>query len=153
MSLGLITLLAVSTMLGATPFVAENSDLMSIRGPGDFELVNGTLIRKHFEDGEWIGLYGRNNDSLDIELNVEAGTYYVETWSVASNPMSPQRVHSGFEVVIDGDGGNNPPSYGTADLFALLAAWGPCAGDCPWDLTGDGNVGTADLLILLSLWN
>jgi hypothetical protein len=40
---------------------------------------------------------------------------------------------------------------GTADLLALLAAWGPGAFGPP-DYDGDGNVGTADLLILLSSW-
>jgi hypothetical protein len=29
---------------------------------------------------------------------------------------------------------------------------GPCAGDCPEDLNGDGVVNTADLLMLLANW-
>jgi hypothetical protein len=43
----------------------------------------------------------------------------------------------------------------TADLLALLAAWGPCPdppADCPADLDGDGAVGTSDLLVLLANW-
>ena len=39
----------------------------------------------------------------------------------------------------------------TADLLALLAAWGPCRG-CPEDIDGDGSVGTSDLPLLLSNW-
>jgi hypothetical protein len=47
---------------------------------------------------------------------------------------------------IDGDG-----DVDTADLLALLGAWGPCEG-CPEDLDGDGVVNTADLLTLLGNW-
>jgi len=51
---------------------------------------------------------------------------------------------------VDGDG-----DVDTADLLALLAAWGDCPEppeDCPADLDGDGDVDTADLLILLGNW-
>jgi len=47
---------------------------------------------------------------------------------------------------IDGDG-----DVDTADLLALLAAWGPCEG-CPEDIDGNGVVNTADLLTLLANW-
>lgn len=47
---------------------------------------------------------------------------------------------------VDGDG-----DVDTADLLALLGAWGPCPG-CPEDVNGDGAVNTADLLILLAHW-
>jgi hypothetical protein len=47
---------------------------------------------------------------------------------------------------IDGDG-----DVDTADLLALLAAWGPCE-NCPEDLDGNGVVDTADLLTLLANW-
>jgi uncharacterized membrane protein len=47
---------------------------------------------------------------------------------------------------IDEDG-----DVDTADLLALLAAWGPCEG-CPEDIDGNGVVNTADLLILLANW-
>ena len=47
---------------------------------------------------------------------------------------------------IDGDG-----DVDTADLLALLAAWGPCP-DCPEDINGDGVVNTTDLLTLLANW-
>jgi hypothetical protein len=42
-------------------------------------------------------------------------------------------------------------SIGTADLLDLLAAWGTNPGH-PADFDGDGNVGTADLLELLANW-
>jgi hypothetical protein len=51
---------------------------------------------------------------------------------------------------IDGDG-----TIGTADLIALLAAWGTTSLDsCSFgaDTDGDGVVGTADLLALLTEW-
>jgi polyhydroxybutyrate depolymerase len=47
---------------------------------------------------------------------------------------------------IDGNG-----TVDTADLLALLAAWGPC-GKCPEDVDGTGTVDTADLLELLAAW-
>jgi hypothetical protein len=37
------------------------------------------------------------------------------------------------------------------DLFAVLAAWGPCA-SCPEDLDGNGSVGLDELLLILSNW-
>jgi glucose/arabinose dehydrogenase len=40
----------------------------------------------------------------------------------------------------------------TADLLALLSAWGPCDA-CPEDLDGNGSVGTSDLLMLLANWS
>lgn len=42
---------------------------------------------------------------------------------------------------------------GFADLVALLSAWGACADDCPADLDGDGHVAFADILLLLSDWS
>jgi hypothetical protein len=47
---------------------------------------------------------------------------------------------------IDCDG-----EVGTADLTALLAAWGDCC-ECPEDLNCDGTVDAADITILLSNW-
>lgn len=41
---------------------------------------------------------------------------------------------------------------GTTDLLALLSAWGPCGDPCPQDLDGSGDVGTADLLAMLAAW-
>jgi hypothetical protein len=42
-------------------------------------------------------------------------------------------------------------NVGTSDLLELLSAWGPNPGH-PADLDGNGTVGTADLLELLSSW-
>ena len=41
---------------------------------------------------------------------------------------------------------------GTADLLALLAAWGPQASPNAADLDGDGVVALPDLLLLLAAW-
>jgi len=51
---------------------------------------------------------------------------------------------------LTGDGAVN-----TADLGALLAAWGPCpaGAPCPADLTGDGAVSSDDLGALLAAWD
>ena len=37
------------------------------------------------------------------------------------------------------------------DLFAVLAAWGPCK-DCPEDVDDSGTVDFRDLLFILLLW-
>jgi hypothetical protein len=68
-------------------------------------------------------------------------------------------------VVLQSNGGNDGPipgdldgncSVGTADLLALLAAWGPCPEPCPpfcpADLDENCSVGTSDLLTLLANW-
>ena len=38
------------------------------------------------------------------------------------------------------------------DLLDVLTSWGPCR-DCPADLTGDGDVGFPDLLVVLTNWS
>ncbi len=40
----------------------------------------------------------------------------------------------------------------SADLAALLAAWGACDGACPADLNGDSVVDSADLAEMLAAW-
>ncbi len=47
---------------------------------------------------------------------------------------------------VNGDG-----VVDTADLLAVLAAWGPCTG-CPEDVDTDGEVGFTDLILLLTNW-
>jgi hypothetical protein len=42
-------------------------------------------------------------------------------------------------------------TVGFADLLAVLSAWGPCSA-CPEDVGGDGAVGFGDLLIVLASW-
>lgn len=43
-------------------------------------------------------------------------------------------------------------NVGGADLALLLAAWGSCSG-CREDIDGDGTVGAGDLALLLASWN
>ena len=52
-----------------------------------------------------------------------------------------------LEYDLDGD-----RSIGFGDLVVLLAAWGPCSGDCAADLDGNGDVGFSDLLIVIANW-
>ena len=47
---------------------------------------------------------------------------------------------------------NADGQIGFADLIVLLSAWGPCGGDCPADLDGSGSVDFNDLLQLLVGW-
>lgn len=49
-----------------------------------------------------------------------------------------------------GDGNRN-----VQDLLAVIAAWGPCTGQCPADLApslGDGAVNVQDLLAVIAAW-
>jgi hypothetical protein len=46
---------------------------------------------------------------------------------------------------LDGNGVVN-----SADLTAILGAWGPCPGPCPADINGDGVVDPVDLTAVLS---
>lgn len=55
-----------------------------------------------------------------------------------------------FEIPVDADL-DGDGEVGPADLAILLASWGPCEG-CPADLDGDGEVGPADLAMLLANW-
>ncbi len=48
---------------------------------------------------------------------------------------------------VDSDG-----SVGFSDILAILAAWGPCQGECPEDLDGSGFVDFGDLLVVLGAW-
>ncbi|TVQ51225.1 MAG: hypothetical protein EA377_13010 [Phycisphaerales bacterium] len=53
------------------------------------------------------------------------------------------------------DGDPNPIGpFSAVDLLNLLAQWGPCVDcrQCPADLSGNCNVGIADLLLLLANW-
>ena len=38
------------------------------------------------------------------------------------------------------------------DLVALIAAWGPCAGQCEADMNGDDAVNVTDLVMLITNW-
>ncbi len=83
-------------------------------------------------------------------------------WTIPGGPHSPQLSADFSPLVIeylldhpkpalcpadlDGD-----DAVGSADLAALLSAWGPCAG-CAADLDGDGAVGASDLAALLGAW-
>ncbi len=62
------------------------------------------------------------------------------------HPVLTVMYSMGSPADLNGDGFVNG-----ADLAALLAAWGPCAG-CPADLNGDGDVNGSDLAALLAAW-
>ncbi|MHC5115299.1 MAG: hypothetical protein ACYTGP_12825 [Planctomycetota bacterium] len=39
-----------------------------------------------------------------------------------------------------------------ADILVIISAWGPCPPDCPEDLSGNGQVDFADILVVISAW-
>jgi V8-like Glu-specific endopeptidase len=132
-------------------FIVEISDndgadwtALETIGP-DGEEADGGWVEKSFLIADIPGVM--NSDAFRIRF-------------IASDLAEPSIVEAGVDGVslvvlecdsqtpgdVDGDG-----DVDSADLLALLAAWGYC-GACPEDIDGDGLVGTADLLILLAHW-
>ncbi len=102
---------------------------------------------------------GINKQILEAFGTLEPGVYTVDVQagSFIDNEVPPSRSAQAsfdftFEVAVacpwdlSGDG-----IVGSADLLALLIAWGPNKGH-PADFNGDGTVGSADLLTLLVNW-
>ena len=79
----------------------------------------------------------------------EDGFFDRDELDAGTNPADPDSTPPLGD--IDGDG-----TVGVLDFLALLAAWGPCPGQCPpscpADLDGDCNVGITDFLLLLANW-
>ena len=48
---------------------------------------------------------------------------------------------------------NGDGQVGFADLLLVLARWGEVCGDCPEDLSGNGVVDFDDVLALLTNWS
>jgi len=115
-------------------------------------------------------LYVSSTDSELIRIDAAGpGSAIIDSVALSSGPCDlafneakkkavvTQPVPDGIDVVsyrrlgdVDGDG-----DVDTADLLALLGAWGDCPEppeECPADFDGNGQVNTADLLILLGNW-
>jgi len=106
------------------------------------------------EDGgdTWQLEQSTGNEMLDLDW-VRVDDQYVDVY-VAGYISQIWRARLEYpdcgvgDVDCDGD-------VDTADLLALLAAWGDCPQppeDCPADFDDDGDVDTADLLELLAHW-
>jgi hypothetical protein len=86
-----------------------------------------------------------NENEIPDECDIADGTSY--DWNENGIPDECEDLCIGD---VDGNGVTN-----TADLLALLAAWGDCPDppeECPADLNGNDEVDTGDLLILLGNW-
>ena len=77
-----------------------------------------------------------------------------------NNDTDPDDLYSlAFTIWGDESGGGTPCPWdlngdgtvGSVDLLTLLVAWGPNKGH-PADFNGDGTVGSVDLLTLLVNW-
>jgi hypothetical protein len=122
-----------------------NNGVMQGVDLGEFDLAPGqTALISHeftFTDLSW----ERPEDiriALIVQEPLAAGPAEVHqsemmTWPFPKLYLCP--------ADLDGD-----ENVGTADLLALLAAWGNTGG--PEDINGDGIVNTADLLELLAAW-
>lgn len=90
--------------------------------------------------------------TLVEEQGAEFPSFYTKENSlVALGLASAARLELEVELLcpadVDGDG-----AAGFGDILAVLAAWGPCEGDCLADVDGDGMVGFSDVLTILSTW-
>lgn len=79
----------------------------------------------------------------------ELGVVYVPNAGMAiqDSVVVPNCPVCWFSQDLTGDGIVN-----AADLAALIAAWGACAGACPADFNADGVVGPEDLAELIAAW-
>jgi uncharacterized Ntn-hydrolase superfamily protein len=120
----------------------------------------GSLTVEHAADSDGLSTIGAAQDTGGgvFEVTITAGNgpgtdRFVVTADDNIRPvvLAPQPTFVYARLGdIDGDG-----AVSTADLLALLSAWGPCPPlpeSCLADLNGDGVVSTGDLLILLSAW-
>lgn len=137
-------------------------------------VVNGEVVARQ---GDPIDLSGNGEFDDNVYLgrsNPDAATFNGQAF------LSDDGVVYFFAQIVDGDGNeyNTDPPFsspiaffridvspstpcvgdltgngevGVADMLQLLAAWGACA-ECDEDLNGSGTVDVADLLILLSNW-
>ena len=111
--------------------------------------------RKLFHERLGTPLDGSPDTLADDPCNAAPG--FLENWSIGDT-IGLDNDGDGLYDGADPDCVGDCPSditgdgiVGTPDLLQLLANWGPCPG-CPEDLTGDGVVGTPDLLQLLADW-
>jgi hypothetical protein len=99
--------------------------------------------------------YGTIDSNVDDPCNSDPD--FLENWSIGDT----QGLDNDGDLLYDGDDPDCAAScvgdvngdlvVDTADLVALLAAWGPCPG-CDEDINGDDVVDTADLVALLAAW-
>ncbi|MCP3906005.1 MAG: hypothetical protein GY715_20470, partial [Planctomycetes bacterium] len=47
---------------------------------------------------------------------------------------------------------NGDGDVGFADMLRIITAWGPCGAPCPEDLNGNGSVDFADILVVIGAW-
>jgi len=108
-----------------------------------------------FESGNVVSESEVDNVEHLFIRNLSAGDYVLKIQR--SDSASGSRVFSvgwlfpqqeGVPGDLDGNG-----LVDVNDLLVIIAAWGPCTGDCPADLSGDGVVEVNDILVLLSFWS
>ena len=102
-----------------------------------------------------------HSDPTDPAWCITAGHIHVGkfiAWGTAQQAaeITIRTVADYLDSVLYGPGDvNHDGSVDTADLLALLAAWGDCPAPpepCPADFNDDQTVNTSDLLILLANW-
>jgi hypothetical protein len=106
------------------------------------------------------GVHGAREESGDILLHAGPHAIRIEYFNNTGGSTLIARIAGpGLpKQVIEPDAWSHPTcadldgsgAVDTADLVAVLAAWGPCT--CPEDLDGSGSVDTGDLIIVLAAW-
>ena len=107
-------------------------------------------------NGDGSGGKGCQSYYSQVDLNVTAGTlYWVAIGGYSSGGSGPGTITITGVGIDDGSGGDCPGDTNDdgvidgADLGALLAAWGGCAG-CASDINEDGQVNGADMGLMLA---
>jgi hypothetical protein len=139
----------------------SRSHLHGKSGPGQLHLTNARIFEFDVDSGNMVRAYILGVDSgiqhptgfafvpgdgFDCNLNLVPDSCDIESgFSLDENGNGIPDECESCTGDVDGNG-----TVDTADLVALLAAWGAPGG--PADLDGNGVVDTADLVILLASW-
>jgi hypothetical protein len=132
--------------------VALEGSRIVVGAPAYSFFEGGAAYLFNYRDGSWeqttrlLSSDLEDDDELGGAVAISDGTIFIGAPGDENDTGAAYVFAAPIAGDIDGDG-----DVDTADLLALLAAWGPC-GDCPEDIDGNGTVNTADLLILLANW-
>jgi parallel beta-helix repeat protein len=150
--------------------LVENCDHgIGLFGADYSEIRDNTLVGNY----RGIGTVSGSHDGMRIHGNTITGSGHTAIWfkgrcsTIANNTgdtwffdlwgrsrQYDNDMANGIVGNVPGDA-NCDQAIDFADILAIIAAWGPCGGatiDCYEDLDGSGDVGFADLLLVISGW-
>lgn len=113
---------------------------------GETELVSMRVSGNSAEvSAGGVGIFGGTLELAATTLCANEPDNLAGEWiDLGGNEMLPECTCGG-----DLDGSND---VGVDDLLIVVAAWGPCQGECLADINNDGVVSTDDILAMLAAW-